>query len=241
MRNYAHRGFKSKFPENTMIAFKEAVKVGAQGIEFDVHLTKDGQVVIIHDERLDRTTDGTGRIMDYNLNELKNYNAAKGQPNIGFQGIPTLEEYILFIKDYDIITNCELKTGVYWYKNIEEKVYELFKKHSLLDRLIISSFNHKSILKMKALDSKIPCGLLIDSWLDKPWEYVKKLGCEYYHPSCYAVDKEMVDKLHEHNIGINVWFGVEPYDYKKIYALGVDGLITDHPDKIKSIMEGEVK
>ncbi|RDY20340.1 glycerophosphodiester phosphodiesterase family protein, partial [Criibacterium bergeronii] len=162
MLNIAHRGFKSKYPENTMLAFKKAVEENADGIEFDVHLSKDDEIVIIHDERLDRTTNAKGRVMDYTLAELKKVNAGALYDNIDFEAIPTLREYFEYIKDKDIITNVELKTGVYWYKGIEQKVYDMIKEFDLKDKIIISSFNHKSVLAMKKIDEKIKCGLLID-------------------------------------------------------------------------------
>ncbi|WP_036730139.1 glycerophosphodiester phosphodiesterase [Peptoniphilus mikwangii] len=234
MLNIAHRGFKSRYPENTMLAFKKAVETGADGIEFDVHLSKDGEIVIIHDERLDRTTDKSGRIMDFSLDELKSANAANLYKDIEFEAIPTLREYFEYISDKKLITNIELKTGIYWYDGIEEKVYRMIKEFDIQDKIIISSFNHNSVLKMKEIDKNIKCGLLVACWLNKPWEYVKKLGVEYYHPAAYAVDKEMVKGLHDNGIGINVWYGMEPYDFKTTFDLGVDALITDYPDVIKT-------
>lgn len=234
MLNIAHRGFRSRYPENTMIAFRKAVEEGADGIEFDVHLSKDRKIVIIHDERLDRTTDLIGRVKDYTLEEMKKANAAKLFPELESERIPTLTEYLDYIKDKDIITNIELKTGIYAYPGIEEMVYELLKEYDIIDKIIISSFNYKSILKMKKLDENIKCGLLIDSWLEKPWDYIKSVGAEYYHPSAYSVDKELVDRLHENGIGINVWYGEDPYDFRKTFDLGVDGMITDYPDIIKT-------
>ena len=91
---YAHRGYSGRFPENTMLAFQEAAKTGCDGIELDVQLTKDGQLVVIHDETIDRTTDGSGYVRDYTLEELRRFNAAaKWDGRFGFQPIPTFEEY----------------------------------------------------------------------------------------------------------------------------------------------------
>ena len=235
MLNIAHRGFKSKYPENTMLAFKKAVEENADGIEFDVHLSKDDEIVIIHDERLDRTTNAKGRVMDYTLAELKKVNAGALYDNIDFEAIPTVREYFEYIKDKDIITNVELKTGVYWYKGIEQKVYDMIKEFDLKDKIIISSFNHKSVLAMKKIDEKIKCGLLIDSWLEKPWLYLKQLGVECYHPSAYCVDEELVTGLHENGFELNVWYGTEPFNFSDTYKLNVDAMTTDYPDEINKI------
>ena len=110
MINFAHRGFKGKYPENTMLAFNKAIEAGADGIEFDVHLSKDGEIVIIHDETLERTTDGSGLVGEKTLAQLKKLNASKDYTDYQVQRILTLREYFDFAKDYDIITNIELKT-----------------------------------------------------------------------------------------------------------------------------------
>ena len=110
MKVYAHRGYSGKYPENTMLAFKEAEKTGCYGIELDVQLTKDGEVVIIHDERVDRTTDGTGWVRDFTLKELKKLNAAAAwNGKYGFEPIPTMEEYCQWVKDTNLVTNIEIK------------------------------------------------------------------------------------------------------------------------------------
>lgn len=235
MLNIAHRGFSGHYPENTMLAFRKAVEAGADGIEFDVHLSKDGEIVIIHDERVDRTCNGTGRVQDFTAQELANLNAGK-LFGLEAEGVPTLAQYLEFIQDKNIITNVELKTGVYEYRGIEQKVYDLLKKFQVLDKVIISSFNHESILRMKEIDREIPCGLLVDSWLIEPWNYVKEVGVEYYHPSAYGMRKEVVQQLQEEGIGVNVWFGKEPLAFEKVIATKVDAIITDYPDQIRELL-----
>ena len=142
IKNFAHRGFSGKYPENTMLAFEKAIEVGADGIELDVQLTKDGEIVIIHDETIDRTTDGKGYVIDYTYEELSKFEASyiyRGK--VGFNKIPTLKEYFELVKDLDFITNIELKTGINEYLGIEEKVYQLIKEYKLEKKVIISSFN----------------------------------------------------------------------------------------------------
>ena len=123
-KNFAHRGFSGKYPENTLLAFEKAIEAQADGIELDVQLTKDGEIVIIHDETIDRTTNGKGLVADYIYEELEKFDASyiyTGQ--FGFNKIPTLREYFNLIKDTNIVTNIELKTGINEYQGIEEKVY----------------------------------------------------------------------------------------------------------------------
>ncbi|EGC82850.1 glycerophosphodiester phosphodiesterase [Anaerococcus prevotii] len=236
MLNIAHRGFKGAYPENTMLAYEKAIEVGADGIEFDVHLTKDSELVIIHDETLERTTDGKGLIKDKTLQELKKLNASKGYLNCKDQTIPTLREYFDFAKNKDIITNIELKTSIIRYEGIEKKVYDLINEYGMKDKIIISSFNHNSLIKMKEIDREIKCGVLESSRLYKPWEYVKNMGMEYFHPLNFTVNKEIAEKFLENNIGLNIWFGKADYDFSKCLDLGPTSLITDFPDKINDLL-----
>lgn len=239
MLNIAHRGFRSRYPENTMLAFKKAVEAGCDGIEFDVHLSKDGEAVIIHDETVDRTTDGTGLVGQKTYRELKALNTAKPHSEtVDFAPIPSLREYFEYMAEQpDIISNIELKTGVFVYEGIEEVVYRLMKEYGLIDRCIVSSFNHESVLRMKQIDSAVVCGLLVDSWQIRPELYVRELGIECYHPSAYCVTPKLVAALHNAGVRINPWFGSIQCDYRQLIEMGVDSLITDYPDKITALLK----
>lgn len=233
-RNYAHRGFSGEFPENTMIAFEKALEAGCEGIEFDVHFSKDGQLVICHDERIDRTSDKQGFIKDYTYEELCQADFSfKFHDKVGFQRIPTLEEYLKLVKDKDIITNIELKTGIFEYPGIEQAVYDLIKKYDLRDQMVISSFNHYSVKRMKAIDPDIKCGLLTESWILNPGDYVKASGVECFHPLfCMLQSKDVVENLRANGIEINTWTVNEAEYIDMMIALGVDGIIGNYPDLI---------
>lgn len=237
MLNIAHRGFKGKYPENTMLAFEKAIEAGADGIEFDLHLSKDGELVIIHDESLERTTDGKSLVCEKTLEELQKLNASKLYPGCEIQRIPTLREYFEFAKDKQIITNIELKNSIIGYEGIEEKAYDLIKEYDLSEKIIISSFNHESLIRFKNIAPNIKCGVLESSRLYKPWQYVKNLGMEYYHPMNFVVDGEVIRKCKENNIGINIWFGQPEFDYSLYVKDGITSLITDYPDRVKEIIE----
>ena len=143
MKVFGHRGYSGMYPENTMLSFQKAADTGCYGIELDVQLTKDGQLVVIHDETIDRTTDGTGAVVDYTFEELRRFDASaiKGGTH-GFQPIPSFEEYCEWVKDRDLVTNIEIKSGVYYYEDIEEKTVEMVRRFGLTDRVLFSSFNH---------------------------------------------------------------------------------------------------
>lgn len=139
---WAHRGASGYAPENTMDAFRKAIEMKADGIELDVHLTKDGEVVVIHDEVLDRVSDGTGRVQDFTCNELKNFNFNKLHPEYKEEEIPTLEEVYQLIKPTDLTINVEMKTGNTFYPGMEDKVLELTKKYDMMDRIIVSLYDN---------------------------------------------------------------------------------------------------
>ena len=230
-KSIAHRGFSGKYPENTMLAFRKALEAGAEGIEFDVHMTKDDQLVIIHDELLDRTTDGTGLVRDYTLEELRRLDASAGFRGVfGKNPIPTLEEYYELIKDWEILTNIELKTGVIWYPGIEEKVLKVIDHYGRRKDTIISSFNHFSILRMKELAPDIVCGFLEESRIIAPAEYCKKHKVQCWHPLCYDMTEDVVGELKAERIMINAWTVNRREDMEDMLKKGIDGVITNFPD-----------
>ena len=239
MLNLAHRGFSGAYPENTMLAFDKACRVkGCDGIENDVHLTKDGELVIIHDEEIDRTcVNGKGWIKDYTLEELRRFDVSYiYEGKCEKQHIPTLREYFDLVKNLDIITNIELKTGVLEYPGIEEKVYAMIKEYGLQERVLISSFNHHSVLRFKKLAPEIKCGLLSDSWLIDTGAYVKKTGIECYHPIFNNMTDEYVKDLRNHGIEINVWTVNEEADVREMMRVGVDAIIGNFPDRAAEII-----
>lgn len=239
-KNFAHRGFSSKYPENTLVAFEKAIEVGVDGMEFDVQLTKDGEIVIIHDETIDRTSNGSGRVKDFTYEELLQYDfSASFTEQFGHIKIPLLREYFDLVKDTEIISNIELKNSVYDYEDLEEKVYELIVEYGLDKKVIISSFNHESIIKMKKIDSEIKCGFLSDCWMIEPGKYTKAYGMECFHPAGYYLTGEKVKAIHNEGIEVNVWLGKEPMDYKKLIDMEIDVLISNDPDIVGEILKNK--
>ena len=237
IKNFAHRGFSGKYPENTILALQKAIEIGSDGIELDVQLTKDGEVVIIHDETIDRTSDGTGFVCDYTYEELIKYDFSGSYiGKVEKQKLPLLKDYFEMVKDINIISNIELKNSIIDYKDIERKVYDLIIEYGLKDKVIISSFNHESIIRMKKIDESIVCGFLVDYiMLDAP-TYTKKYNVECFHPSGYGLTKEKVESLKNQGIEVNVWLGSHYIDYKELIDMGIDALISDNPDQVKEII-----
>ena len=231
MKVFAHRGYSGKYPENTMLAFREAEKTGADGIELDVQLTKDGELVIIHDETLGRTTNGSGWVKDHTLAELKELDAAKIRPELGVrEQIPTFDEYCRWVKDTKLITNVELKTGIVYYPEIEEKTAETVRQYGLEDRVIFSSFNHLSALRMKQLLPGCPVGALVEhDDLQNAGFYCRRYGFDCYHPDGELFTRENAENCREHGIGVNVWTVNGLGMLERLTEWGVDGVITNYP------------
>lgn len=231
----AHRGASGNAPENTIAAFLEAKKQQSDGIEMDVHLTADNIPVVIHDETINRTTNGNGYIKDYTYSELKQFDAGKYFSNkfIG-ASIPSLNNVLKLASNFKII-NIELKTNKIKYDNIEEIILDIIKNHKLENKVLISSFNHLTLKKLKCLNSKIELAALYYAIIDKPWEYANNLGINNIHPHYQSIDKKTIKKCHEKNIMVNV-FGVNnKEEISSSINMGADMIITDYPETALSI------
>lgn len=238
VKNIAHRGFSGKYPENTLLAFKMACETpGCDGIELDVQLTKDGEPVIIHDEKIDRTCiNGTGYVFDYTYEELKEFDVSyKFAGQYESQHIPTLREYFELVKEYDILTNIELKTGIFEYPGIERKVWELIQEFDMKEKVIVSSFNHFSVKRMKEMCPDIKCGLLTESWLIDAGKYTKENQVECFHPVYLSLNTDAVKEIKENGIGINTWTVNREEDIRDMIEKGVDAVIGNYPDRISKV------
>ena len=220
---FAHRGYSSRFFENSREAFEACLGLDIKGIEIDIQLTKDGEMVVIHDEHLMRLLGVDAFVKDLTLDELKSFKYKNGESPI------TLEEYINIIKDSKLITNAELKTSVFEYPGIEKKVFDIFNSYNLLDRLLVSSFNHYSLLRFKEL-CDLPVAALTDSTLISPEKYLMQYGFEIYHPVFTSVNREMFNDLKACGLKCNTWTVNGKLSYKMLVDIGVDGIITNYPE-----------
>lgn len=231
MKVYAHRGYSGKYPENTMLAFRKAIEVGADGVEMDVQLSKDGEVVVIHDETLDRTTTGKGYVKDYALAEMKQFNAAKGREDqFGFQEIPSFDEFCIWLKETHAIANIELKSSIIYYPELESKCLEIIRRYNLEKQVIISSFNHMSLVRVQQLAPEIPLGALVErEGLMNAGYYGKQFGFKYYHPDFCLLNEEAVKECKRNGVGINVWTVNDLAAFEQLMEWNVDGIITNFP------------
>ena len=232
MKILGHRGYSGRYPENTMLSFQKAIEAGADGIELDVHETKDGELVVIHDERVDRTTDGTGAICELTLEQIKKLNANMRYIQYGPQEIPTFDEYCSWASENKVFTNIEIKTDAVAYPDIEKKIWDCVTKHHLEDLVLFSSFNHMTMTAMKKLAPNVPIGALVfrlGGVRVAPGDMCRQFGFDAYHPEACMMNETNVKNLKDNGIAVNVW-SVDDYKaFKKLYDLGCDIVITDYP------------
>lgn len=249
--NIAHRGASGLVPENTLIAFERAMELGANVLELDVHATIDNEIVVIHDETVDRTTNGTGMVKELTLADLKSLDAGYYfTPDGGItypyrdQGItiPTLEE--VFIQFPGCRINLEIKQSN---PPIEFEVFELMQESGRLDKTLVVSVYNDVIKKFRALDSNIATGAS-ESEIRNFIIYLKLKLVPFYTPRADAfqvsewhdqyqiVTPAFLEAAHSKNIKVHVWIINEKDDMRELLEMGVDGIITDYPDRLSEVL-----
>ena len=235
---FAHRGASGYAPENTLEAFALAMEMGADGIELDVQLTKDGGVVVIHDEVIDRVSNGKGLVKDYTLVQLRKFsfdNHMEGYENIS---IPTLKEVLELVKASKMEVNIELKTGIYWYLGLEEKVLEIVKNREMHKRVIYSSFNHYSVQKIKELDQKAETAYLYSDVILNVENYAKGTGVCGLHPAVYHLKMaDFMERYKESGCKIRVWTVNDAQDMRFFIQNELEAGITNYPDEALKIRD----
>lgn len=233
---YAHRGASGAAPENTMAAFRKAAELGAHGIECDVQMTKDGRLVICHDEAVGRTSNGKGYIKDLTCEEIRSLDMGSWfSAEYAVEKMPLLEELLELIKRQGMYLNIELKNGIFIYEGMEEKVVDMVKSFGLQDKTIFSSFNHYSIYDIKKKHSQLITGALYMEGLYQPWKYLKELSCDCAHPFYMAARPEINEGCKQNDITINVFTVDDPKIAAELVKSGVEGIITNYPERMKDI------
>ncbi|MFA9556866.1 glycerophosphodiester phosphodiesterase [Evansella sp. AB-rgal1] len=233
---FGHRGSAGTYPENTMESFKAAYEAGAEGLEFDIHLTKDLVPVVIHDETINRTTNGEGWIKDLTLEQLKTYDAGNWFDN-SFKGatIPTLDELLQWVSTTSLLLNLELKSGLVRYPNVEKIVLEYLTKYDVKERTIISSFNHYSLVEINKLDPEAETAILFMEGIYEPWNYARSIGASGLHCYLPVAAPDLLQGAQKAGMPVRPFTVNEE---KHMYALikgGCSAIITDYPEKAIAI------
>jgi glycerophosphoryl diester phosphodiesterase len=227
---WAHRGARREAPENTVPAFEQALRHGVDGVEFDVQLTADGSVVVFHDETVDRTTDGTGRVVTQTLAGLRRLEASDGMAGFAGVRIPTLAEVLEVVVPSGVAINIELKNAVEAYPGLEERVLAAVDAFGVADRVVFSSFNHYSLKKLQALGATSQLGMLYSDPLYHPWRYASQLKVGAIHPPArYVLGKGFVRKAHAAGLAVRPWVVNSERKLARMIRWGVDAVFTDVP------------
>ncbi|OZI11897.1 hypothetical protein CEW92_09160 [Bacillaceae bacterium SAS-127] len=235
---FAHRGYSAIAPENTMMAFQAAQDAGADGIELDVQMTKDGCLVVIHDEKLDRTTNGKGYVKDWTWSEMKHLHASYKYSNIQPPPtIPLLIDVFNWMKTNHLLCNIELKNNEFLYQGMEEKVLQLIRQYQYEDRVIISSFNHYSLAHFHRLAPDIQTAILYSSHLYMPWKYAAAIGASAIHPNIRTVNSAIIQSSIEHGVAVRPYTVNKEKQMEWLMKQGCSAMFTDDPQKAITIRQ----
>lgn len=236
---FAHRGAKTVAPENTLPAFQRALAMGVAGIELDVHCSKDGKLVVIHDESLDRTTRGSGKVGDYTAAELAKIDA--GSPfhaDFAGVGIPTLDEVFDLVGNRCRV-NVEIKSDDPNGGDQAEPLIALIAARNLYDQVIVSSFNPPSLIKMRALAPKVALGLLyylpMPAFLRDAW-FTSIIQPEAIHPYHRLINTDLMAWAKARDCAVNTWTVNDVTEARRLAELGVDVIMSDVPDQIMAAL-----
>ena len=230
-------------PENTLASFELARKMGAEFVECDVHLTKDNQVVVIHDETVERTTNSSGPVRGFTLKQIKRLDAGSWFSK-KFKGekVPTLEELLTWAKrhtshkGFQMGVAIEVKNDPVRYSKIAEETVGVVVKTGMVSRVILISFDHAVVKKAKKLNRKIATGILFDKELKDPFKRAKEVGADALFPRRNLVTKPLVQKAHQKGLAVATWTVNEAPDMKKIIRCGADAIATNYPERLNEIL-----
>ncbi len=230
-RIWAHRGASGYAPENTMPAFELALAQGADGVEFDVQLSRDGVPVVIHDETLERTTDGTGPVAGRTVAELRTLDARNGRSDYAVTPIPTMDEVLALLAPSSVRINIELKNSEEPYPGLEEKVVAAVREHGLDARVVLSSFSYASIRLLHELAPDLELATLYTRPQLQPWRTARRLGARAVHPPVAFVPSRLwVHRAQSLGVAIRPWIVNNPPVLVRMFRWRVDAIITDTPD-----------
>lgn len=234
----AHRGASKLAPENTMEAFNKALRLGAGGIELDVHLSSDGHLMVTHDEQLERTSNGRGLLKTKTFAELRELDFGSWfSPEFKGAKIPELSEVLELISGWDGLLNIEIKNGPVFYPGIEQAVSDTLTKYDRVRHTIVSSFNHYSLVEIRRINPALMTAPLYVAGLFEPWEYAKRLGACAIHPLFYNIVPEVMKGCKLNGIMVNPYTVDQPEYIKAMVEAGVDGIITNVPDVALKIIK----
>lgn len=229
---FAHRGSSGTYPENTMKAFKEAYKSGCDGIELDVQRTRDGELVVIHDETVNRTTNGKGKVALMTLKEIRALNASYNKKRwFTHPKIPTLDEVFEWLQSNELICNVELKNDKVRYEGMEEEVLQKIAKFKLHSRIVISTFNHQSVVRLHELDPTIKIAPIYSKKGVNPLLLATSTNASAIHANVRVMTPALMNSCQHMNVPVRLYTLNQEAKIKKWMMAGVSAVITDYPER----------
>lgn len=230
MLRVGHRGARGHAPENTMASFAKGIELGVDAVETDVHLSRDGELVLIHDHTVNRTTDGRGFIKDMTLAELKTLDAGSWyDPRFAEERIPTLAELLERAKGR-VGVAIEIKNGPIWYPGIAEKTVHAVRRHGMERQVILISFDHLVLREAKTIAPEIATGILYVGGLADPVAAARAAQADSLNPNWSYVTPELVRAAHAAGLAVSVWNPNDLATLRGLNDMGVDSAGTDYPE-----------
>ena len=240
MKLFAHRGYSGHYPENTLAAFQAAARLPIYGVELDVHLTADHELVVIHDEKINRTSNGKGFVKDMTLQQLRAFDYGSWFSE-EFEGevIPTLGEVLEVFSGTHHQINIELKSDVFVYTGLEFLVLREIEASKMMERVIISSFDHESVRRVALLAPYVETAALFSTIVLDVQFYMKMIPAKAIHVSYYTAKRKPVREAIEAGLVVRVYTVNDVEKLAILQELGVDAIFTDEPVKMLAAL-GEV-
>ena len=231
-----HRGAPTLAPENTLASFARALQIGVDYVELDVHLSRDGALVVIHDHTLERTTDGAGPVGERSLEEIQRLDAgAWFDPSFAGERVPTLDQVLELVAGRCDVA-VEIKNGPIFYPGIEEAVLRTLERRRALGRSIVISFDHPSVLRFKELAPQSRTGVLFVGRPVDPAQLAKEARADTLMPLWTDVTPELISSAHQAGLGVIPWTVDDPEAMRRVAGMGVDGIVTNCPDRLVAVL-----
>ena len=232
----AHRGASGYAPENTMVSFERGLALRADAIELDVHPTSDGELIVMHDPTLDRTTNGHGLISAHTLAQIRELDAGSWfDPAFKGERVPTLHEVLEWAHGRTKVV-IEIKQGPIFYSNIVELLIAALERDGMRGEVLVISFDHYSVRRVKELAPEIATGVLYAARCINPVALARDAGADALLPQWSLLTKDEVEAAHQANLFIAPWGGAEQ-DYRYILATGADAVSSNYPDRPRQVMD----
>ena len=232
----AHRGAMGHAPENTLAAFAKAMDMGAHMSELDIHQSRDGELIVIHDAQLSRTTDGTGAVSEQTLTEIKKLDAGSWfGPEYAGEGVPVLQEVMDAVRGR-MALNVEVKAGPEGlYPGIIDRLIDRVVSNGLEESLVVSSFRREYLLELRSKAPGVRAALLYSKPFAEPWQEAAEQGWDL-HPHAGAIDAELINEAHSRGVMVRPWAVNEPEAMRHLINLGVDAIITNCPYRLRKVL-----